>query len=127
MKSLTRGRNARLIVGMVIIGIYLPYSWLLFSHSPWSPHTWEMIKMWPVLPGFVINFMAGAVVPRQWITALADTNFKVFAFHLLLTVIVLGASISAMLKARNWFWPLGFCIFGVSCAMGWFAYAAWRA
>ncbi len=40
-------------LGIVLLCLYAPFSWLLFIDYPRSAYRWYWLAMWPVLPGFL--------------------------------------------------------------------------
>jgi hypothetical protein len=115
----------RWVLGLVLLVIYAPYCWLIFMDYPWDSYRWQWMRMWPVLPGFVIYFLTAVCVPRSWLPQWTGASLYVLAS--VLTVLFLTGVIFGLLRLRRGFWPVVAGVFVLSCLFGLIAYSLMRA
>ncbi len=101
-------QNRRWVLGLGLLAVYAPFSWLLFAG-------WENAKLWPVLPGLVISYLMSDWLPQSWLPRGAQV------IGLTVTVLFVAGVLLALLRVRREFWALLMGVFVFCCGLAFLA------
>lgn len=105
---------------VILLCVYLPYSWLLWIDYPWNDYRWTWLAMSPLMPG---------LVPAVWVNAVTRLNSEYLTFPLavLLTVIWIVALTLLGMRRRRYLIVAALIalVISIPCALG--AYSLFRA
>ena len=71
---------------LVLLPLYLPFSWILFRSGPWDAKRLMFLKAWPVLPGFVVQSLEALDGRPLWASYTAMAALTLFVLVLLFRV-----------------------------------------
>ncbi len=78
-------------IGILLLVLYTPYSWLLFKDWPWSSHHWGWIKSWLGLP---------AMMPRTQLWNQYEFETEVLLMHIATAVMLVVLTLVARRSKR---------------------------
>lgn len=85
-------------IGVLLLALYAPYSWLLFKDWPWSSHHWGWIKSWGGLP---------AMMPRTQFWTHYEFETEVVLMYITTAVSLLVLTLVARRTKRALWWTAG--------------------
>lgn len=109
------GRRVGLSLAVVVVCLYLPFSWLLTEENNWSDYRLSWLMLWPILPGILpgaflfhphdaAEFTAMGVTTFLLLVGLTWLGSRGWKRLLAAAVIALLISIPSSMAAHSFYW-----------------------